>query len=141
MRVVPLAIMIVLFTLLAAAILGDGMVVFGHENYWRHHGVFLLLFLALFPRVTLFFSSIPFGGLWWWLGFFLVPRYLIAVLATIHYGLVNPLLVTIAWVMALAGESTEKYAIQRRVIYYPRGGQRQKRHEDAIEVDSRDIHD
>jgi hypothetical protein len=140
MRALPLALLIVLLTVMTAAIIGDGVVVFGRESYWAHHGVFLLIFLTFFPRLTLLFSSLPFGGLWWWLGFFFLPRYLVAMLATISYGLVNPFLVTCAWVVALAGESTEKYVVKRRVIYYPSNrGRSKKWRDEAIDVDARDI--
>lgn len=88
---------------------------FGNENYWHMHGVFLLFFLAFFPRLALLFSSIPFGGLLWWVGFFFCPRYLIALLATFTYWAHNPVLVSIAWFVALGGESTEKYYIHRRM--------------------------
>src|SRR3989338_8701625 len=85
------------------------------ENYWDYHGFFLLIFLTFFPRLALLFSSIPFGGFFWWLGFIFVPRYLVAILATVNYWHRNPILVCIAWLVALGGESSEKYFIQRRV--------------------------
>lgn len=86
-----------------------------YENYWQYHGFLLLVFLAFFPRLALLFSSIPFGGLFWWLGFFFFPRYLIAILATVNYWHGNPLLVTLSWFIAIGGESTEKYYIKRKV--------------------------
>ena len=92
---------------------------FGTTSYWQVHGVWLLIFLTLFPRLTLILSSIPFGGLFWWLGLIFVPRYLIAVLATIQYWYTNPVLVTFSWVMAIGGESTEKYVVSRRVVKKP----------------------
>lgn len=87
----------------------------GTGNYWNHHGVLLLVFLSFFPRLALLFSSIPFGGLFWWLGFIFAPHYLVAVLATLNYWHQNPILVSISWLVALGGESTEKYFIKRRV--------------------------
>ncbi len=97
-----------------------GMSFFGvgllRSNYWDYHGVMLLFFLSFFPRLALLFSSIPFGGFLWWVGFFLCPRYLIALLATLNYWHENPILVTISWFVALGGESSEKYAIHRRII-------------------------
>lgn len=82
-------------------------------DYWDHHGVFLLAFLAFFPRLALLFSSIPFGGLFWWLGYIFCPHYLVAILATINYWPTNFLLVCIAWLIALGGETAEKYFIRR----------------------------
>jgi hypothetical protein len=87
----------------------------GYFNYWREHGVLLLIFLTFFPRLALIFSSIPFGGIFWWLAFFICPRYLVAFLATINYWHQNPFLVSISWFVALGGESSEKYYIQRRM--------------------------
>ena len=87
---------------------------FGHENYWDHHGVFLLIFLCFFPRLTLVVSSIPFGGLLWWLGWLFVPRILVASLATIAYWNSNPILVVISWLFALGGESSDKVMVFHR---------------------------
>ena len=87
---------------------------FGQSNYWDHHGIFFLFFVALFPRLTLLFSSVPFGGFLWWLGFFFAPRLLVAVLATLAYWHANPILVMIAWLVALGGESSEKTWVIRR---------------------------
>lgn len=107
-----LAIFAVLFTI--TTIFGDlGKIQFGTVNYWQKHGVFLLIFLAIFPRLTLIFSSIPFGGFFWWLGFLFVPRILVATLATVAYFKTNPVLVTMSWLIALGGEFFEKYGLGR----------------------------
>ena len=87
---------------------------FGTVNYWDHHGVGLLIGLALLPRLTLLLSSIATGGVLWWLSWFFVPRYLIAVLATVAYFETNPVLVVFAWLVALGGETTEKHYVQRK---------------------------
>lgn len=89
---------------------------FGTVSYWSRHGIFLLIFLALFPRLTLLFSSIPFGGFFWWFGLFFFPRYLIAAIATLEYWQCNPILVTLAWLVAIGGETTEKMYVNRRVV-------------------------
>ncbi len=103
---------------------------FGRFNYWDIHGPFLLVFLTFFPRLTLLFSSIPFGGLFWWLGFIFCPRYLVASLATLNYWHSNPILVTVAWFVALGGETSEKYVIQR---------QAQRRYKNVIDVTAREV--
>ena len=108
-----------------------------HENYWQHHGFILLVFLTFFPRLALFFSSIPFGGFFWWLGFFFFPRTLVAFLATLNYWHENPFLVTLAWFIAIGGESTEKYFIKRRVYYYKQNPSR--RDDNIIDVEASDI--
>lgn len=84
-------------------------------NFWDHHGVFFLIFITLFPRLTLLFSSVAFGGIFWWIGFFFAPRILVAVLATLSYAQTNPILVIMSWVVAISGESSEKYAFKNRV--------------------------
>lgn len=44
----------------------------------------------------------------------ITPRFLIAYLATVAYWQTNPILVVIAWLVALGGESSEKTAFIRR---------------------------
>lgn len=87
---------------------------FGREDFWKHHRLLFLIFIAFFPRLTLLFSSVATGGLLWWLGFIFAPRVLVAVLATVNYWHMNPILVLISWSVALSGESTEKVVIARR---------------------------
>jgi hypothetical protein len=86
---------------------------FGSVNYWDRHGVFLLIFLAIFPRLTLLFSSIAFGGFLWWIGFLFVPRILVASLATVAYFHTNPVLVVMSWLIAIGGEVFEKWGVGR----------------------------
>lgn len=87
---------------------------FGTANYWDVHGVGLLLGLALLPRLSLLVSSIATGGILWWLGWIFAPRILVALLATISYYEANPILVVIAWLIALGGESSEKCWLRRQ---------------------------
>jgi hypothetical protein len=84
---------------------------FGTVNFYQKHGIFFLIFITLFPRLTLIFSSVPFGGIFWWLGFFFCPRVLVASLATVSYFHTNPVLVTISWLVAIGGEYVEKSRI------------------------------
>ncbi len=95
---------------------------FGIENYWDNHGVWFLIFITMFPRLTLLFSSVPFGGFFWWLGFFFAPRILVAILATVSYWEQNPVLVVISWLMAIGGESGEKVVVRNRYDVVKRGG-------------------
>ena len=97
---------------------------FGKIDFFSKHGWFFLLSIALFPRLTLLVSglivgSIELGGLFWWLGFFIAPRILVATLATISYWHTNQLLVVFAWLIALGGESSEKFVITRRMRNAP----------------------
>jgi hypothetical protein len=110
----------VLFFGLAALVAWAGSTLFGADlgttDYWQVHGVWLLAFLTFFPRLTLLFSSIPFGGFFWWLGWIFAPRLLVATLATLAYWQTNPFLVTISWLVAIGGESAEKYTVRQRVV-------------------------
>ena len=89
-------------------------------DYFTKHGWIFLFSIALFPRLTLLVSgllvgSIEFGGLLWWAGFFFAPRILVASLATVSYWNTNPVLVVLSWMIALGGESSEKFMISRRM--------------------------
>lgn len=84
---------------------------FGTVNYWDRHGIFFLIFISLFPRLTLVFSSVVTGGFLWWLGFIFCPRILVALLATVTYFHTNPVLVSFSWLIALSGEVFEKWGI------------------------------
>jgi hypothetical protein len=93
---------------------------FGKADYFDNHGWIFLFSIAFFPRLTLLVSgllvgSIEFGGFIWWGGFFLAPRILVATLATVSYWHNNPVLVIISWLIALGGESSEKFMISKRI--------------------------
>jgi hypothetical protein len=107
---------------------------FGHYQYWDHHGILFLIFITAFPRLTLLFSSVPTGGLLWWLSWLFAPRILVAVLATLNYWYQNPILVVISWLIALGGESSEKYVMVRRSRSY---SEKQKGYESAKWVDAK----
>lgn len=81
-------------------------------SFWEVHGIFFLIFMFFFPRLTLLFSSVPFGGLLWWLGWLFAPRLLVAILATANYWQTNPILVVLSWCWALSGESVEKGGVR-----------------------------
>lgn len=85
------------------------------DSFWLHHGLWFILFMCFFPRLTLLFSSVPFGGLLWWLGWLFAPRLLVAILATYNYGHTNLILVVLTWIWAFAGEGTEKTVVIRSV--------------------------
>lgn len=93
---------------------------FGSVDFYVNHGWIFLISMAIFPRITLLisgllFHSIEFGGIFWWLGFFFAPRMLVAILATISYWNTNQVLVIIAWLIALGGESSEKIFISNKI--------------------------
>ena len=82
-------------------------------NFWDVHGVVFIICMFFFPRLTLLFSSVAFGGVFWWLGFIFTPRLLVAILATVAYWSTNPVLVVLSWVWMLMGEGLEKKALVR----------------------------
>lgn len=88
-------------------------------DFFDNYGLLTLFFLAIFPRLTLLFGSFVFGsfvfGGWlWWLGWVLAPHLLVAFLS-IPYWDTNPVLVVIAWFIALGGTPLEfKYTQKRK---------------------------
>lgn len=78
-----------------------------NPNFWDVHGFWFVFFLCFFPRLTMLFAT-AIGGFWWWVGWLIAPRLLVAILATTHYWDTNPLLVVITWFWALMGEGGEK---------------------------------
>lgn len=105
------------------------------RSYWDTHGVFLLAFLAMFPRFALFFSSIASGGLLWWLGWLFAPRLLVAFLATEAYLQTNPFLVAVAWIIAFSGEFSEKEFMRRRsTTYFDSSASRQETKQEEDET-------
>jgi hypothetical protein len=122
--------MLVLFiaiTITSAVLMNIFNIEFGEINFWEVHGVFFLIFITIFPRLTLLFSSVAFGGLFWWIGFIFAPRFLVAILATIAYWNTNKILVIISWLLAIGGESSEKYYFHRYTINRGRGGRDPKK--------------
>lgn len=106
---------IFLILLVATSVLMDTMQTeFGRIDFWQKHGVFFLVFITFFPRLTLLFSSVASGGFLWWLGLIFCPRILVASLATVSYFHTNPILVVISWIIALGGETMEKAGIGGR---------------------------
>lgn len=75
-------------------------------NFLDDHGVLTLICLALFPRLTLLLASFVSGGLLWWLGWLFTPHLLVAFLS-LNYWDTNPVLVVVAWLIALGGTRAE----------------------------------
>ncbi len=84
-------------------------------NFWDAHGLWFIFFMFFFPRLTLIFSSVLFGGILWWLGWLFAPRLLVAILATSAYWDTNMILVVFTWMWALGGEGTEKTVVKRTI--------------------------
>jgi hypothetical protein len=76
------------------------------------HGIWFLIGLAIFPRITLLlFASTPFGWLAW-SGWLIAPHFLVAFLSLPFWNS-HPVLVIIAWIMAFVGTGGEGRTIQR----------------------------
>jgi len=131
--------MLVLFAMLTIAstiLINYFDIEFGNTNYWDVHGILFLIFISIFPRLTLLFSSVPFGGFFWWLGFIFAPRLLVAILATVGYWNTNKVLVIISWLLAIGGESSEKFFIINRGPRFRTSGTRQGLHNRGKVVDA-----
>lgn len=96
-------------------------------SYWDVHGILpgiiLCICLALIPRITTLFllllTSFASGGILWWLGWFILPHFLVAGLATLTYWNTNPALVILAWIWALIGTGGETQTVRMKTS--PRG--------------------
>ena len=77
------------------------------ENYWTYNSLILLIGLTIFPRFSLLFCIVP-GTILFWIGWIVLPRLTIAILATFYYASTNPILVILSWIIAMGGESLEK---------------------------------
>tara|TARA_R110000868_G_scaffold398317_3_gene671447 strand:- start:4284 stop:4538 length:255 start_codon:yes stop_codon:yes gene_type:complete len=82
-------------------------------DFFENHGVGTLILLALFPRLTLLFMSFASGGVLWWLGWIFTPHLLVAILS-LSYWDTNPILVIMAWIIALGGTSSESKLIKSK---------------------------
>lgn len=86
-------------------------------DFWQVHGIWFLVFIAMFPRLTMLFAvTVPFGWLAW-LGRVFTPSLLVAILATTYYWNTNPVLCVIAWMVAfgkLGGTASKTSSSSRR---------------------------
>jgi len=76
-------------------------------DFWHVHGIFFLLGLMIFPRITVFFFSAVTGGLIFWIFFLIIPRIFIAILAAYRYWDTNPILVVFAFLCCFSGEAVK----------------------------------
>jgi hypothetical protein len=116
---------IIVIAVAAKIALDMGHMEFGTVDFFQKHGILFLIFIALFPRLTLLFTSVASGGVFWWLGWVFCPRILVAGLATVAYFHTNPILVIISWIVAFGGEAAEKRGLggrSRFVFKTYRGG-------------------
>lgn len=85
-------------------------------DFWELHGRFFLIFITLFPRITMVVvGTVSSFGLLGWLGWLFCPHLTVAILATMLYWDTNPVLCILSWVVALGGTSGETEAASRSV--------------------------
>ena len=84
-------------------------------DFWAAHGWGFLLAATCFPRLTMLCATAARGGLLYWLGWLVLPRFTVAVLATACYGTTNYWLVLATWVVCLLGEGGEKIGLSATV--------------------------
>jgi hypothetical protein len=72
------------------------------QNFWHDHGVFFLIFMMIFPRLTLLFATSVTFGVFAWIGWLIGPRVVAAYYASVFYWDSNPFLVAIAWVLSIS---------------------------------------
>ena len=113
------SILFLVLTIVSSVVARYTTITFGKVDFYSVHNFVFLVCIALFPRLTLLFSTVPFGGILWWAGFVIAPRVLVASLATIAYWQTNPFLVAISWLIAAGGESSEKLIIKRKMSQAP----------------------
>jgi|SRR5579872_2345445 len=89
------------------------MIEFGTTDFCTEHGLWFILFMFCFPRLTMLFATAH-GGLLWWLGWLFVPRLQVAIIATLRYGETNTVLVIFTWIWALSGETGEKTVVRKQ---------------------------
>lgn len=79
-----------------------------------HHGVWFLIFIALFPRLTMLFTGIcsAIGGPLFWLGWVFFPHIMVAFIATSMYWNTDPFICVISWFIAISGTFSERTVIK-----------------------------
>ena len=79
-------------------------------NFWDVHGVWFIIFLCCFPRLTMLATGIFMSWInpLFFLGWMFVPRITVAILATTCYWNTNSTLCVFTWLWAVWGDSSEK---------------------------------
>lgn len=82
-------------------------------DFWAVHGWGFILCMFFFPRLTMLLGTAVTStfGVLGWLGWLLMPRLTVAIIATTLYWHTNQVLVVFTWLWALGGESTEKRTV------------------------------
>lgn len=82
------------------------------HNFWEHHGWLFIMAMFFFPRLTMLLATTFGGGLLYYIGWLLMPRLTVAIIATILFHDHNTLLLIFTWIWAFSGEAGEKIVIK-----------------------------
>lgn len=82
-------------------------------NFWNFHGVWFIIGMITFPRITMFFFATMAWGPLCILGFIFVPYLTAAIIATNLYWDSNTVLCVFAWLVALSGTFGEGRTAQQ----------------------------
>jgi len=77
------------------------------NNFWDNHTLLFIIAMFFFPRLTMLLATNYGGGILYWIGWVICPRFTVAIIATILYGTENPFLVMCTWIWALTTGSEE----------------------------------
>lgn len=90
-------------------------VTFTQESFWHFHKIYFIIFMFIFPRLTMLVTGIflRFMGVGFFFAWLIFPRLTVACLATHFYWHTNPVLCFLAWMWAVGGELTEKTIVER----------------------------
>lgn len=78
------------------------------HDFWHYHNWVWVIVMCFFPRITILIATTVGGGFWYWVGWLIAPRLLVAILATYYFGHTNTTMVVFAWFWAFMGEGSEK---------------------------------
>jgi uncharacterized membrane protein YGL010W len=81
-------------------------------NFWNSHGLLFIFLMFWFPRLTMLLATTVGGGFLYWVGWLLMPRLTVAIIATILYHEHNVALLVCTWIWAFAGEGAEKTVVR-----------------------------
>lgn len=83
-------------------------------DFWDNHTWLFVIAMLFFPRLTMLFATSYGGGFLYWVGWALAPRLTVAIIATMLYSQHNIVMVVLAWLIAIGGDSYEKTIVVRR---------------------------
>lgn len=77
------------------------------DGFFLNHNILQMIGWYLFPRLMFWFFSAITGGLFFWIGVLIVPRYMAAYWGTVYYWDTNPILCTFVWIHSILYDINE----------------------------------